>query len=73
MPNLNLQKSIDIIKKISKTKKTRPRLIIGFAAETRNLIINSKKKLREKGSDWILANKITKQNRNLFSGRPRIC
>ena len=53
--NLNLKKNIDVLEKISKCK-TRPPLVIGFSAETNNLIENSKKKLRKKKCDWIIAN-----------------
>ena len=51
------EQNIDILEKISKHKK-RPRLVIGFSAETSKLITNSKKKLLKKGCDWIIANNI---------------
>lgn len=51
----------DVLKTISINKK-RPRLIVGFAAETENLIENAKSKLIEKKADIILANKIDKNN-----------
>ena len=59
---IKLSKSIDILQTVSKLKKNKPKLIIGFAAETNNLIKNSKNKRKIKGCDWILANKITKNN-----------
>ena len=37
----------------------RPRLVVGFAAETENLIANAKKKLAAKGCDWIVANDVS--------------
>jgi len=37
----------------------RPRLLVGFAAETGNLIENAKSKLRSKGADWIVANDVS--------------
>ena len=40
-------------------KTKRPRLVIGFAAETENLIANAKAKLHRKGCDWILANDVS--------------
>ncbi len=52
----------DILKTIAVNKK-RPRLVIGFAAETENLIENAKSKLQEKKIDIILANKINNNNR----------
>ena len=47
----------DVLSDISKSNK-RPKLVIGFSAETNDLIKNSKKKLKNKGCDWIIANKI---------------
>jgi phosphopantothenoylcysteine decarboxylase/phosphopantothenate--cysteine ligase len=49
----------DILATISKLQDTRPRLVIGFAAETENLIDNAKAKLARKGCDWIVANDVS--------------
>ena len=57
--NLILEKNIDIISHVSKHNKLRPKLTIGFAAETNNLYENSLKKLEEKNCDWIVANDIS--------------
>jgi len=57
--NLDLIKNIDILANVSKHNSLRPRLTIGFAAETSNLIKNSLKKLNEKNCDWIVANDIS--------------
>ncbi len=57
--NLILEKNIDIISHISKHNKLRPKLTIGFAAETNNLYENSLKKLEEKNCDWIIANDVS--------------
>tara|TARA_B100000700_G_scaffold325179_1_gene433243 strand:+ start:341 stop:1540 length:1200 start_codon:yes stop_codon:yes gene_type:complete len=57
--NLNLGKNIDILENISNHNSLRPKIIIGFAAETNNLIENSKKKLNEKNCDWIIANDVS--------------
>jgi len=57
--NLSLEKNIDILANISKHNSLRPKLTIGFAAETNNLIKNSLKKLEEKGCDWIVANNVS--------------
>ena len=57
--NLELTENIDILKTIGTRNANRPKLVIGFAAETINLIKNAKKKLNAKGSDWILANDIS--------------
>ena len=56
-----LENNPDIIKFVSKNKK-RPTLVIGFAAETKNLIHNARKKLEEKQLDMIIANLIEKEN-----------
>ncbi|MGB0634272.1 MAG: bifunctional phosphopantothenoylcysteine decarboxylase/phosphopantothenate--cysteine ligase CoaBC [Paracoccaceae bacterium] len=56
--DLSLIRNADILLRISKQKKDRPKLIIGFAAETNDLIENASKKLEEKGCDWIVANDI---------------
>ncbi len=59
--NLKLIKNIDILEKISKNKSLRPKLLVGFAAETGN-ISNAKKKLINKNCDIIIYNKIDKKN-----------
>ena len=57
--NLNLEKNIDILNHISKHNSLRPKLVIGFAAETNDISKNSKKKLLEKNCDWIIANDVS--------------
>jgi len=57
--NLELEKNVDILEHISKHNSLRPKIVIGFAAETNNLIENSKKKLSQKNCDWIIANDIS--------------
>jgi phosphopantothenoylcysteine decarboxylase/phosphopantothenate--cysteine ligase len=54
---LNLVKNTDILKTIA-SHKLRPKLVIGFAAETGNLMANSKVKLIEKNADYIIANDV---------------
>ena len=51
----------DVLKYIS-SHKLKPRLVVGFSAETENLIKNTKNKLNEKGCDWMLGNEITENN-----------
>ena len=58
--NLVLKENIDVLKNISKIKN-KPRLVIGFSAETKNLINFSKNKLFNKGCDWIIANNVKTQ------------
>ena len=57
--DLNLEKNIDILGHISKHNSLRPKIVIGFAAETNNLIKNATKKLSEKSCDWIIANDVS--------------
>ena len=52
-------KNVDILANISNHNSLRPRLTIGFAAETNDLINNSLKKLDEKNCDWIVANDVS--------------
>jgi phosphopantothenoylcysteine decarboxylase/phosphopantothenate--cysteine ligase len=59
MPPLQLVENPDILATISKLKDKRPSLVIGFAAETENLIDNAKAKLKRKGCDWIVANDVS--------------
>ena len=60
--NLNLEKNIDILNYVSNHNSLRPKLVIGFAAETHNIEENSKKKLMEKNCDWIIANDVSNKS-----------
>ncbi|OFW72008.1 MAG: bifunctional phosphopantothenoylcysteine decarboxylase/phosphopantothenate synthase [Alphaproteobacteria bacterium RBG_16_64_48] len=55
---LKLALNPDILATIAKPGPKRPRLVIGFAAETENLIENAVAKRRAKGADWIVANDV---------------
>lgn len=57
-PVLQLVENPDILRTISNHKK-RPKLVIGFAAETENLGKNAKEKRKTKNCDWILANDVS--------------
>src|ERR1700716_1637548 len=59
MPPLQLVENPDILATIAKLQDRRPGLVIGFAAETENLIDNAKAKLTRKGCDWIVANDVS--------------
>ena len=56
---INLEKNIDILNNISNHNSLRPKLVIGFAAETENIHSNAKKKLLDKNCDWIIANDVS--------------
>jgi phosphopantothenoylcysteine decarboxylase/phosphopantothenate--cysteine ligase len=58
-PELPLVENPDILSTIAHRKTQRPRLVIGFAAETENVTANAKAKLAAKGCDWILANDVS--------------
>jgi len=57
-PSLELTENPDILARIAMPGPTRPKLVIGFAAETENVIENATSKLASKGCDWILANDV---------------
>ena len=57
---LNLEKNIDILNYVSNHNSMRPRIVVGFAAETSNLEKNAMEKLKNKNCDWIIANDISK-------------
>ncbi len=58
-PELALTENPDILSTIAHSATKRPGLVIGFAAETENVIDNAKAKLAKKGCDWILANDVS--------------
>jgi phosphopantothenoylcysteine decarboxylase/phosphopantothenate--cysteine ligase len=57
--SLKLTQNPDILATIASPGPKRPRLVIGFAAETENLIGNASEKRRAKGADWIVANDVS--------------
>jgi phosphopantothenoylcysteine decarboxylase/phosphopantothenate--cysteine ligase len=60
-PMLALVENPDILATIARHKANRPRLIVGFAAETERVIENAREKLAKKGCDWIVANDVSKE------------
>jgi phosphopantothenoylcysteine decarboxylase/phosphopantothenate--cysteine ligase len=59
MPPLALVENPDILSTVAHQRGKRPRLVIGFAAETENVVANAKAKLARKGCDWIVANDVS--------------
>jgi phosphopantothenoylcysteine decarboxylase/phosphopantothenate--cysteine ligase len=55
---LKLTQNPDILAAVASAGAKRPRLVIGFAAETENLIANATAKRHAKGADWIVANDV---------------
>ena len=56
--SIDLVANPDILAELSRSGPGRPRLVIGFAAETEKLIDNARRKLAKKGCDWIVANDV---------------
>jgi phosphopantothenoylcysteine decarboxylase/phosphopantothenate--cysteine ligase len=67
-PTFTMVENPDILATVSRLPPPkRPPLVIGFAAETTNVVDNAKAKLRQKGCDWILANDVSPQS-GVFGG-----
>jgi phosphopantothenoylcysteine decarboxylase/phosphopantothenate--cysteine ligase len=58
-PSLELAPNPDILATLSKPGPKRPKLVVGFAAETENLVANAVDKRKRKGCDWIVANDVS--------------
>ncbi len=59
LPKLSFVENPDILAKVSQMGKGRPELVIGFAAETDDLVAHATDKRQRKGCDWILANDVS--------------
>jgi len=59
VPELRLVENPDILKTLAQLSKGRPRLVIGFAAETHDVIAHATEKRARKGCDWIIANDVS--------------
>ncbi len=58
---INFEKNIDILNYVSNHNSMRPKLVIGFAAETEEIDKNAVSKLKNKNCDWIIANDVSKK------------
>ncbi len=67
LPSLRLVENPDILMTVGMHASKRPRLVVGFAAETENLVDNARKKLNSKHCDLIVANDVSK-DRGVFGG-----
>ena len=67
MKSINLEKNKDILEYLGKNNKHRPKLVVGFSAETENLNKNSISKMKKKNCDLIVANDVSKQGRGFNS------
>ena len=61
LTSLDLERNEDILEYLGKNNKLRPKMLVGFSAETEKLIENSKKKLNDKYCDIIIANDVSKK------------
>ena len=59
LPILEFAENPDILADVSQMKKDRPGLVVGFAAETDDVIANATAKRKRKGCDWIVANDVS--------------
>ncbi len=59
LPVLEFAENPDILKRVSNAKEGRPRLVVGFAAETNDVVENATAKRTRKGCDWIIANDVS--------------
>ena len=66
-PALQMIENPDILKGVGTMKSGRPDLVVGFAAETENLVEHARAKLEKKGADWIVANDVSAEN-EVFGG-----
>ena len=58
-PNIALEETPDILATLSKPGKKRPKLVVGFAAETEDVEVHARAKIAKKGCDWIVANDVS--------------
>ncbi len=59
LPVLEFAENPDILATVSQMKKGRPALVVGFAAETNDVVANAMAKRKRKGCDWIVANDVS--------------
>jgi phosphopantothenoylcysteine decarboxylase/phosphopantothenate--cysteine ligase len=71
-PRLSLVENPDILATVAKLKSKRPKLVIGFAAETERVVEYAKAKLKAKGSNWILANDVSVESGVMGGDRNKI-
>ena len=72
LETIELEKNKDIAEFLSKNNKYRPKIVVGFAAETENLNKNAFSKLKQKNCDLIIANDVSKKDSGLNSDYNRV-
>lgn len=68
---LHLNKNVDILKELGKQKGNK--ILIGFAAESENIVVNAKEKVEKKNLDFIIANDITSDDSGFKSDDNKAC
>ncbi|MDA0786447.1 MAG: bifunctional phosphopantothenoylcysteine decarboxylase/phosphopantothenate--cysteine ligase CoaBC [Proteobacteria bacterium] len=68
LPALEMAENPDILATLAAATNTRPRLVIGFAAETEQVVENARAKRKRKGCDWILANDVSPETGTFGGG-----
>jgi phosphopantothenoylcysteine decarboxylase/phosphopantothenate--cysteine ligase len=71
-PTLTLAQNPDILATLSTTDERRPALVVGFAAETENLLAHARSKRERKGCDWIVANDVSEGTDTFGGSRNRV-
>jgi phosphopantothenoylcysteine decarboxylase/phosphopantothenate--cysteine ligase len=66
-PTLALVENPDILATVARKRTGRPKLVVGFAAETENVVDNATQKRGRKGADWIVANDVSPEG-GVFGG-----
>jgi len=72
LPQFELAENPDILRAVSQRKSNRPELVVGFAAETDNVVENATGKRLRKGCDWILANDVSPETGIMGGDRNQI-
>jgi phosphopantothenoylcysteine decarboxylase / phosphopantothenate---cysteine ligase len=67
LPTLSFAENPDILQTVATMKKNRPKLVVGFAAETEKIVDHAKAKLAKKGCDMIVANDVSPEG-GVFGG-----
>ena len=67
-----MKRNPDILDYLGKTNKMRPKIVVGFSAETENVIANSKIKIKEKYCDLIVANDVSNKNLGINSNYNKV-
>lgn len=71
-PSLELVENGDILRTVASSGRDRPGLVVGFAAETDDVITHARKKRKDKGADWIVANDVSPSTGIMGGDRNRV-